>query len=1764
MITFSGYQALRRIYESPSSIIFRARRDEDGLPVILKLLKEAYPSPGEIIRYKQEYQITCSLADVPGVIGVYDLEKHRNTLFMVLEDFGAESLKILADLNAFGLRQTLEVAIEIAGILGDVHAANVIHKDLNPSNVVFNPSTGQIKLIDFGISVVLTSEDPTVKSPDALEATLAYIAPEQTGRMNRSVDYRSDYYSFGVTLYELLTGKLPFEATDAMELVHCHIAKQPIAPDKISPNVPKAVSNVIMKLLSKNAEDRYQSASGIRADLETCLKSLESTGRIEPFDVGRRDIPERFEIPQKLYGRSAETETLMQAFERARAGRKELILVSGVPGIGKTSLVREIYKPVTSHNGYFISGKFDQYQRNVPYLAVVEAFRDLVRQLLTERRSELAAWKGSLLDGLGPNGRVITDVIPEIELIIGPQPPVPDLGPVEARNRFNVVFQDFLRVFCRAERPLVVFLDDLQWADTPSLTLLELMMTDWRTRSLFVIAAYRDNEVGPGHPLMMTLHSMRDRQVIMNQIVLVPLGIEQISELACDTLRRDGESARPLAELVYQKTAGNPFFVKEFLKSLATDGLVEFDHKAGQWTWDLKRIQEQNITDNVVHLMGRRILQLPQETQEVCKLAACLGSQFALDGLAVVRQQTEKEALSALWAGVQSGVILPIGDAYKSIQLDVPESIPASKIEFKFSHDRIQQAAYSLIQEGERPAVHLLVGQLLLRHTPPVQREDKIFDIVNQLNVGIPLIEGQEARYELAELNLLAGSKAKACAAHEPAFNYLSKGISLIGEGGWDRRYELALKLHVQAAEVACLIGDYESLDELAQIVLQRATTLMDRVHVFEIEIQAEAAQNRPKEAVNIALDVLRMLGVDLPRNPNKLQVLLGLARLKLALLGKRIEDLNDLPEMTDPSKRAALKICSRVSNAAYFAAPDLAALLIFKRVELSVRYGNSPDSAIAYAAYGLLLCGALGDIESGYRFGQVALRLLERFGTPEIAGRVLFCVYSLIVHWKEHLRNTLEPLRQAYQKALETGDLEFASISAVLRCHYAMLVGSELSGLSREILSYSEAMRQIKREPERHLNEMMRQVVLNLMGEAENPCRLIGEAYDEEEMVKTHLEASNRTHLCHLYIYKMMLCLLFDEPLEALAHGQTAWQYMDAARSLPSLPGVYYYLSLTRLALLHSGDDGSKRRTLREVAAAQKKMRKWAHHAPMNWLPRFLFVEAERARVTDQEARAIALYDRAIEVAKEHEYLIEESMANEAAAKFYLAKGRIRVARSYMEEARYCYVRWGAKGKVRHLDEKYRELLSATYENEELPSEDARHATTATTGERHPDLDLTAVVNASQAISGEIVLERLIDKLMTLVIKTAGARRGCLILESGGQWLLEAEGSVEQTDITALQGIPVEGCGKLPASIINYVARTQESLVLNDASRQGQYSFDPYVVESRCKSILCAPLIRQSRLMGILYLENNLAEGAFTPARLEILGLLCSQAAISLENARLYEREEDYSRTLESKVAERTQALEQAMQDLRVARDAAETASRAKTEFLTNMSHELRTPLNSIIGFSELLEDQTFGQLNPRQKVFIGNVWASGRHLLELINDLLDLAKVESGKMELQLSTVCIGDLLKGSLAMMRETALKHQLNTQLMIVAGVEGLSLVADGVKLKQIVFNLLSNAVKFTPDGGSIVVAARQEADKLVISVSDTGIGIKAEDQERIFREFEQLDGSNGPKQEGTGLGLALTRRLVELHGGQVWIESDGPGKGSRFSFSIPLIIDNQLE
>ncbi|NER39062.1 MAG: AAA family ATPase [Oscillatoria sp. SIO1A7] len=1507
MAVLVGYEDLIQIHDSDNSQVYRARRISDNKPVILKFLNREYPTSEQIRRYKQEYYLTSQL-ESPGIVKAYGLREWQRSFAIVLEDFGAMSLKQwLKERSVLSLPEFLFLAIAITESLGQIHAHNIIHKDINPANILLNPETKELKIIDFGISSQLSRENPTLKNPNVLEGTLAYVSPEQTGRMNRSLDYRTDFYSLGVTFYELLTGQLPFTAEDALELVHCHIAKMPTLAvsfqqsafsSQLSDNsqkIPQVLADIVMKLMAKNAEERYQSAEGLQADLEECRRQLEAIGKISSFPLGKGDISDRFQIPQKLYGREGEIASLLEAFERvAETGKVELMLVAGYSGIGKSSLVQELYKPITARRGYFIVGKFDQFQRNIPYSAIVAAFGGLVGQLLGETEAGLQVWREKILKALGNNGQVIIDVIPEVELIIGKQPSVPELGANEAQNRFNLVFGNFIDVFCDKEHPLTLFIDDLQWADLGTLQLLERLLLEGQTEYLLLLGAYRDNEVSAGHPLAMSLARLRQNKgEAIAQVTLNPLPLDRIAALIGDTLQQNPQAA-DLARLVLQKTGGNPFFVNEFLQALYEEDLLQFDRQARSWQWDMGAIAARDFTDNVVELMVKKLQKLPPSSQETLSIAACWGAEFDLEILSWVGEKSPRETFELIKIALDSGFILPLSELDENLLIQ----------SYKFGHDRIQQAAYALIPGDKKESLHYRIGRILLQNLPPEAREERIFELVGQLNYGTALISDRQERDELAALNLTACRKAKEATAYQAGREYASTGLSWLGENAWARQYEMTLALQETSTELAAACADFEAMEGFAETVIEKAGSLLEKIYVYRIVIVSNISRGQPKEAIAIARSLLQDLGIDLATTPTENDIQEAIAEIEDLIGDRDIENLARLPIMTDGKQIAILQIINSMIQAAYISGSSLLYfLLVAWSVKISIQYGNTSVSASAYSHYSMITCNRLQNVDRGVRFASLALQLVSQLDAKAFKPEVLHVAGEFIIHRKYHLKETLPPIQEDHAAALETGNMQYVGYSASLFCFNSFWCGQPLANLEQETLSYYQKLMQLNLTIENYF-QIYFQTILKLREVADSQSILSVKAIDEEELLSLLISASDALGLHIFHLDKLMLRYLFGEIDSARDEAVEVRRYLMVGIGMVSIPAFYFYDSLAALA---KGTELAQRyEILEQVENNQAELQEqWARHAPMNHQHKVDLVEAEKCRFLGQKAEAIEFYNKAISGAKENEYIQEEALANELTAKFYLDWGQETAARAYMVEARYCYSRWGATAKVRHLEDNYPQLfrLSAAGSSTN-DSPDRSKTIQSTTSNSNSNLDIAALMKASQSIASEIVLRQLLTQLIKVLMENTGAQFGLLILETEGELLIEAEAGANG-EIEVLQSMPLEFVkpdGSLPllcSAIVNYVARTQESVVLNDARNEGNFTAQSYIQNFQVKSILCVPLVEQGQLGGLVYMENNLTTGAFTQERVDIVQLLSGQAAIAISNARLYSQLQESERQI-------------------------------------------------------------------------------------------------------------------------------------------------------------------------------------------------------------------------------------------------------------------------
>jgi PAS domain S-box-containing protein len=1434
------------------------RGSGNGLtPILLVVAEET--SFGCIQRLEHEHALKAEL-DADWAARPVTLTRHNGGMALVLEDPGGTPLDRLLG-RPLDVSHFLRIAIPLAGALRQVHERDLIHKDIKPANILVEAANGGVWLTGFGIASRLPREHQAPAPPEVIAGTLAYMAPEQTGRMNRSVDSRSDLYALGVTFYEMLTGQLPFTAADPMEWVHCHIARQPMPPSERVGGVPGPLSAIVIKLLAKTPEERYQTAAGVEADLRRCLAEWETTGRIGPFPLGAHDTSDRLLIPEKLYGREREIDTLLTCFDRVVAnGTPELVLVSGYSGIGKSSVVNELHKALVPSRGLFASGKFDQYKRDIPYATLGQAFQSLVRALLTQSEAELDRWRDALREALGPNGQLIVNLVPELELVIGKQPAVAELPPQDAHNRFQMVFRRFLGAFARKEHPLALFLDDLQWLDAATLDLLEHLVTHPEVRHLLLVGAYRDNEVNPAHPLRRTLEAIRADDARVHEIVLEPLELDDVGRLIADALHCEPERARPLAELIQEKTGGNPFFAIQFFVALADEGLLAFDPVASAWQWNIDRIRTKSYADNVVDLMAGKLKRLSATTQEALKQLACLGNVAPIATLALVHGESQEAMHAALWEAIRAGLVVHQDNACR------------------FLHDRIQQAAYSLIPEAQRAEVHLRIGRVLLANMTADELAEHLFDVANHFNRGATLLVDRDEKARVAMIELRAGRKAKASTAYASACVYLVAGMALLDESDWDSHYDLTFSLWLERGECEYLTGQLASAEARLSLLSTRARTIVDSAAVTRVRINLYTNLDHSDSAVEVGLEYLQRFNGQWSPHPTEQDVRQEYDRLWQRLGSSSIEALLDLPLMGDPDRRATMDVLTVLTSPALFTDLNLFRLVVGRMAALSLEHGNSDGSCLAYVWLGGILGTYFGDYQAGFHFGRLGLDLVEKRGLDRLSARVYLVFAVHVAHWTQHLPTCRVFLRRAFDAAQRAGDLTYAAYSRCDLNTNLLASGDPLAGVEHEVENALEFVGKVRFGLIGDIITAQHRLVRTLRGLTPDFDSFNDAEFDESRF-EQHLDGNPRLMVAasRYWIRKLQACVYAGNGASAVAAASKAASLLWTVPTQVELSEYHFYAALGRAAFCDTAAAEERPQHLEALASHLKQIAVWADNCPATFANRAALVGAELARLEQRELDAERLYEEAIHSAREHGFVQNEGLAHELAARFYGGRGFDTIARAYLREARRCYLRWGADGKVRQLEQLHPHLR------------DAPASPTTTIGAQLEQLDVGTVVKASQAVSGEIVLGDLIKVLLRLAVEHAGAERGLLILFSGDEPRIAAEATTGPGQLEVMLRQTAVSPTELPESVLHYVARTRESVILDDALAQNQFSADEYLRQKHVRSVLCLPLVKQAKLIGALYLENNHASHVFTAARISVLEVLASQAAISLENASLY-----------------------------------------------------------------------------------------------------------------------------------------------------------------------------------------------------------------------------------------------------------------------------------
>jgi predicted ATPase/signal transduction histidine kinase len=1629
----------------------------------------------------------------------------------------------------------LRIAIQITVALSDLHRAGMVLQGLATRNIGIDPETEKIRINSFSYGVS-PDHNPGAYNETAAngirhaQALIPYISPEQTGRMNRMVDFRTDFYSMGVVFYELLTGTPPFISENPLELIHAHMARYPVPPHAIRSDVDPMISAIVLKLLAKSPEERYQSAYGVRYDLNACLSMLGEKGRIDSFDLSGRDVSEDFRITGRIYGRDVELSMLEDEFERVQEGGLGITMIAGYSGIGKSRLVNEIQQHVAGRGGYYTAGRYDQFQQDIPYSGMLQAYQSLMKQILTEPAEKIAEWKKKLVSALGANANVLIDVIPELELIIGRQPPASDLSPADAQNRFHLVFEKFIQTLATREHPLVMFIDDMQWADPAGLSLMEAFFTGTKNRYFYLIGAFRDNEISPGHPLLSVLSQIRQKGIILKTITLKPIAETDVRRMIADSLQESTDNVRVLSNMVYEKTQGNPFFIRQFLQTLYKDGVLSYDYESGRWQWDSQKISAERITDNVIDFMAAKVLRLSDNTQQTLKIAACIGNRFPLPLLSAAADKSAMEVLSDLREPLALGFVVPEGDVYRNLlkfapNLRAPETVEgfhksapsdwADNIVLDFLDDKVRQAFYSLVADDQKKKLHLRIGRMIISRTDQIDRMNRIFQIVNHLNYGKDLVTDPSDRRHLAELNLLAGKKAKDAAAYRQAIDYLKTGEDLLPENSWEMDYALIFDLKKHRMECEYLCYNVDIAESLFENLLERAKTSQDKAGLYTQKMIMLAGIAKHEEAVKIGLAGLKLLGVTLPRKVTVVDVLGSILALKIRLYARDINSLLDLDEITDDRILLILKMQMNMGLSAYFCEPYLASYLALMIFKLTLKHGNSVYSPYAYVIYGAALCAIFKDYKTGYAFGQLALAANERFGGPGMTAKVLLYFGGGINIWVHHMNQGAVYSRKAIKSALETGDLNYSlyHIQVLIFCNIAC--GAPLDQIGDDCDRYYEFVEQSKDSGALNYLISVRQWVKCLKGKTHHPQKLDDEFFNESEHIRNMEQDDIKIILFRHYLLTLRLLYIMGDYQGAMKSARQCAKLQIYHLGTIVIPEYYFYHALLLAALCNSASAGRRLFYRARLGVFCTRLEKFSLQCPENFSDKYLLVKAESARIAGRDTEAMGFYHQAIAAARENGFTQNHAIANERAAEFYISKGFYQIAGPFVEEARKSYRKWGATTKFAALTKTHSHIIHA----------DARGRSLR---EGQP-FDFGSIMTSLQMISTEIVLDELLKKLMKIVMENAGARKVQLFSIKGGRTYLEAENSLDHKETQVFKSQPAESRTDLFLPVLNYVERTRKHLALDDASRTGEFTHHAYALKYQPKSVLCLPVIHHSELLALLYLENNIATAVFTPERVEVLKLLAAQAAISLENARLYEnviRNEKQIREMSGKREEESLRYQAQLRSLSSELSLAEERERRR----------IAVDLHDRIGHA-------LAHASMKLRLVKDSLSASeGKEKLDEINGLISQSILDTQTLTFELSPPILYDLgLESALDWLAEqTHKQHGIPVEF-----IDDMEYKPIDESLRILLFQatreLLFNMVKHSHATRASVSISR-EGDNVRILILDNGIGFEASKQKKDIKKG--------------GFGLFSIRERLAHQGGRLEIKSS-PGRGAAVTLLCPM-------
>jgi len=1484
MISSSDYSHLEKVQEFPHSIIYRAQRIRDDHPVLIKQYKSEFSDKTISLMKRRLGSIKRMKSTAIAPISEYLAAD--NKMAVAYEDTGAMFLSVLLLDNQTDLTDFLGLALAISRNLGLLHNKQIILNDLCPHNILLDLKTGDLKFTGPAFQKLTTSSHKIQETAELLEIPYTYTSPEQTGRINWTVDQRSDLYALGITFYEMICGRLPFQDDDMKMMIHHHLATEPESILRYRPETPLIIDHIITKLLSKSPDDRYQSAFGLMQDLRTCQEQYTESHRIELFELAQQDNVERFYIPSKLYGAEKNIATLIESFNRICSGSVEMMIVKGGAGIGKTSLVRELLDTVELKSGFLTQGRCEKEYSDTPYYPLVKSFQMAVQRILSGDHADIARWKVRFQESFARNGQLVIDFIPEMEKIIGPQPKLPKLDPVENQNRLIHVFRRFMQAFTMENKPLVIFLDSFHWVDSATILLMQAALSDINSRYIQFVISYQENRIIHAHTLSVALDEILKSGTHIQEITVLPLTLEDVCLLIEEALsfKQDFEL---LARHVLEKTDGNPYFVKQLLQFYHAKKLIYFDGTVGKWTWNLEKIEKAGVSKEVADLLMEKISDLPNDSAETVKQASCIGRQFNVQHLALLADHDEAFITRSLEMPVRAGLIRPVTENIKKTsQFDSQHDLEdlSAYSSFRFTHGKVIQAALALLNEEERKKTHLQFGRLLIDNLPLEDIDQDTYRIVNQMNEGFDLIQERSERHELARLNLIAGNKSRTTAAFDTAWKYFSMGSQLLSDDSWKTDYNLTKELYLKRSDCAYYIGSAEEAEPIYEQLLKHVKTNAEKVEVTNLKLNLYIKNNMLEEAVEIGLEALKdLFNEETPPNDAEINIVsqVQMQDIQSDLEKKKIENILFLPLMADEDKKALMELISNIIPAVHVIRKNLWIYLTLKMVENSLHFGNTDSSAYGYMNYAVILCSGLKDYESGYSMGALALDLNEKFNNVQLSSQLNFLFGSYISHWKTRARDNITFLKRSYQAGIEYGDYLTAANSIDFLMRSLIMTGAPLEEIEKEAKKHQDFIEQLNNEELKDVVEISKQITL-LRETLPNSDGFVPSENQSRGIIR-NLKTKHKTLIlqwyylisaqihCQFYNYQKALNLILESEKIIGSFSQLA------------VPEHYFYFCLIILDIYPESSEEEKKRYWDLLKVSQQKLGELAERCPNNFIDKSLLVAAKMAAVSGNFVQAVGLYDESIRLARENGFVQNEAIANEAAAKYYLSRNQVTVATAYLREACQAYIRWGALAKVKHLEKSYPDLLIKRRRF------DDKSESLEENGKMHEFIDLPAIVKASQSISGEMIQEKMVEKLLNLLIDNTRADKIFFIIDVDGQLNITAEGFTDKDPQVSLCFVPLEESENIAQSVVYYVIRTRKLVLLDDASKEGTFSYNSYIRERKPKSILCLPVITHGKLRGIVYLENSVETQAFSQKQVELLTILISQVSISLENSLLY-----------------------------------------------------------------------------------------------------------------------------------------------------------------------------------------------------------------------------------------------------------------------------------